>query len=488
MICRNKAKMSAIAILALLIASTTAAQEEAALSNGELLFIKVMRHPELSTSTQVDDTGNIELPYIGKVTVTGLSTSEAAERITSAYATILKNPKVTVSRSASAPELIEPGRTEAMTTRVVTLTNSNAEVLNKALNGMASPGGSVSYDPDSNTLILTDTPATLQNMISVVHELDQMQSQVVQVHIETRIAEVESTAAKEIGVRWFAQGDHGMGGYVPNARQDSVLNASRIYNDPGYNERINTGNYKDTGGGRRFLDETKFDRRLQIPVQLAAPGQMFLGYMNQGIDLGALIDALVADNKAEMLATPYIRTVNHKAAEIKMTEEFPYSEMGSSGFNSLTTTRFLDVGIILKVTPHVRVDSGGTTYVQLDLRPEVSSVSGMASGVPIRSVRSSESIANVVDGQTLVIGGIIQSNARNVIQKVPGLGNLPMFGSLFRHKEKSKENTELMIFVTPTVYENPGEMDWKRTVNMPSVTENGSPLFSLESGAEQRKD
>jgi len=201
-----------------------------------------------------------------------------------------------------------------------------------------------------------------------------------------------------------------------------------------------------------------------------------------------MIDALVADNKAQMLATPYIRTVNNKPAQIKMTEEFPYSEMGSAGLNTFASTRFLDIGIVLDVTPHVRQDPSGATYVQLELNPEVSSVSGMANGIPVRSVRSSHSVANVVDGQTLVIGGIIQSNARDVIQKVPGLGSVPLLGNLFKRKEKSKEDTELMIFVTPTVFEKPSDVAWDRTMNLPAVTQNGSPLYPLEPNREQRKE
>lgn len=477
------------AALSLLLALTAAAQGAPLISPGELVSVQVHRHAELSTTAQVDESGNISLPYIGRVTIGGLSEEEAGERVTAGFSAILKNPSVTVTRGLASQPLMDTGRTESMVTRIVHLENSNAEVLKKALSGMSSLGGSVSFDPDTNTIILTDTPATLQNMMSVVQELDQMQSQVTQVHIETRIAEVESTAAKEIGIRWFVQGDHAGGGYSPNARQDTTVNSVRANNDALFNERLDSGVYRNSGvGGRRFIDEAKFDRRMQIPVQIAAPGQMFLGYLNAGVDLGAMIDALVADNKAQMLATPYIRTVNNKPAQIKMTEEFPYSEMGSAGLNTFASTRFLDIGIVLDVTPHVRQDPSGATYVQLELNPEVSSVSGMANGIPVRSVRSSHSVANVVDGQTLVIGGIIQSNARDVIQKVPGLGSVPLLGNLFKHKEKSKEDTELMIFVTPTVFEKPSDVAWDRTMNLPAVTQNGSPLYPLEPNREQRKD
>ncbi|HPO16240.1 MAG TPA: polysaccharide biosynthesis/export family protein [Candidatus Hydrogenedentes bacterium] len=454
---------------------------------GQFVFIKVQRHPELSSSVQVDESGNVSLPYIGNVTVGNLSESDASARVSSAYGVILKNPRVTVTRSAGTLEP-QSARTAQMTTQVVHLENSSSDVLQKALTGMSSLGGSVSSDADSNTLIVTDTPDVVQNILAAVRELDQMQSQITQVNIEAKIAEVTSEAAKEIGIRWAAVGDHLTGGYIPGARQDARVNGIRTFNDPAYNERLgDSTNRANSGGGRRFMDEGNWDRRLQVPLQLAAPGQMYFGFVNTGIDLLAMMDALVADNKAQMLATPYIRTVNHKTAHIKMTQEYPYTEMGTAGINTVSSTRFLDIGILLDVTPHVRKDPSGVTYVQLDLKPEVSTATGVANGVPIRSVRSSSSIANVRDGQTLVIGGIVQRDARDVIQKVPGLGSVPVLGMLFRHKEKSKGNSELMIFVTPKVYERPESVINERSIDLTQL-ETSDSQNTPEQPKEKRKE
>lgn len=462
-------------VLMLVAAISTDISASDPITPGQFVFIKVQRHPELSSSVQVDENGNITLPYIGNVTIGSLSESEASARVSSAYGVILKNPRVTVTRSAGALES-QSARTAQMTTQVVHLENSSSDVLQKALTGMSSLGGSVSSDADSNTLIVTDTPDVVQNILVAVRELDQMQSQITQVNIEAKIAEVTSEAAKEIGVRWAAVSDHLTGGYIPGARQDARVNGIRTFNDPVYNERLGDSNYRaNSGGGRRFMDEGNWDRRLQVPLQLAAPGQMYFGFVNAGIDLLAMMDALVADNKAQMLATPYIRTVNHKTAHIKMTQEYPYTEMGTAGINTVSSTRFLDIGILLDVTPHVRKDPSGVTYVQLDLRPEVSTATGVVNGVPVRSVRSSSSIANVRDGQTLVIGGIMQRDTRDVIQKVPGLGSVPVLGMLFRHKEKSKGNAELMIFVTPKVYERPESIANERSIDLTQLETSDSP-------------
>lgn len=461
------------------------------LAPGDVVYVNVWRHPDLSLTDQVSPNGTVTMPYVGPVRVAGYPEREAAAIISEALKAILKNPRVSVTHSASGESVttLEPTRGRNMQTRIVELHNSNAETVFNALSGMASSGGSVSFDPDTNVIILTDEPATLENMISVVEQLDNLRTQVTQVHIEAKLAEVEAGAIKEIGVRWFAQGDHLGGGYIPNGRQSAATNSVRNNASPTYNEQLDSLNSGSRSSiGRRFLNENAFDRRLQVPVQIAAPGQMFLGYLNQGIDLGVMLDALMADNKAEMLAAPYIRTVNHKPAEIRMTQEYPFTELGTAGLSTVANVRFIDIGIILKVTPHVRMDPDGAPYVQMQLEPEVSSATGLANGVPIRSVRSSSSTANVRDGQTLVIGGIVQNDIRNVVQKVPGLGNIPLLGSLFRHKETAKDARELMIFVTPSVYDKPEGATWERTLDITEVSTQADLLTSLEARADARKE
>ncbi|MCF6283845.1 MAG: polysaccharide biosynthesis/export family protein [Candidatus Hydrogenedentes bacterium] len=481
-------------LVAMLIAASPMAAAESAgddtLQPGELVFVNVHRQPELSTTTQLDSQGNVDMPYIGNVSLKGLNLSDAGARVSMGLKSILKNPRVTITRSAEgAPSL--PGgfmRTQSMQTQVVSLNNADAGTLEKALSGMSTAGGNVSYDPNTNSMILTDESGTLQNMISVIRELDQMESQITQVMIEAKIVEVETAAAKELGIRWFAQGDRIGTGYTPSPRQDALLNSIRQSVGPGFNETITSSGGRGGGLDRRFLGDEVFDRRLQVPVQVAAPGQMFLGYMNKGIDLGVMLDALVADDKAELLASPYVGTVNHKPAVIRMTEEFPYTEIGTAGFSSVQNVQFLEIGIVMEVIPHVRRDPNGERYVLVELKPEVSTAVGVSNGVPVRAIRSSNSQRIVRDGQTLVIGGIVMADNHTVVQKLPGLGNLPVFGNLFKHKERSRTSRELMIFVTPTIHDKPEDIRWERSLDMDGFGHNDAFLAALESRAEVRKD
>ncbi len=458
-----------VAVLAALPAATQdVPAPKGVLEPGELVFVDVYRRPEVSTTTQIDSDGNIQLPFIGNVTIAGLSENEASARIRTALSSVLKNPRVTVSRTA--PEIGGGYRMPDMKTEILPLNNADAETLSVALQGMTSAGGSIAYDPDTNSLIITDTPDAIQNILNVTARLDKMQSQLTQVRIEAKIAEVKAGAMKELGVRWFVQGTDVNGGYYPLPSQDTNINALKGQSaSPLNNENfggINGNGNQNNDRGRSFVDGTTFDRLLNVPAQIPKVGQMFFGLMNQQVDLGMLLDALVADNQAELLANPNILTVNHKKAEISMVDEFPYTEFGieASGRENFSV-RFLDLGIKMAVTPHVLKDDKGT-YVKLEFEPEVSSPTGSSNGIPIRSVRKYQGESNVRDGQTLVVGGIYRNDLQDVEQRVPGLGKVPLLGNLFKHTEKSHAQTELMMFLTPTVHESPETVTWDRMLDV----------------------
>jgi type II secretory pathway component GspD/PulD (secretin) len=439
-----------------------------ALSSGDMVLIDVFRHPELSTTTQLDPGGNVTLPYVGNISLTGLTESEASERVTQALRRILKNPRATVTRSGSV--VMMGTRTPEMITEVVSLENADARMLSESLAGMTSSGGNIGYDENTNSLIITDAPTALHNIMTAVSRLDGMQSQRTQIRIETRIAEVQTGAVKDLGIRWWAQGKEGMGGYYPYPSQDiNVLSLKGEAASPTGNEFTQNSGGQGGTPQRQFLNSSQLDRRMQLPVQVPLAGQLFFGLLNDHFDLGALLDALVSNQKAELLANPSILTVNHKMAEIRRVEEFPYTEFGTEFAGRGTfSTRFLDLGIILRVTPHVKQDDGGR-YVQLELEPEVSFPVGANNGVPIRSVRSSKLIANVRDGQTLVVGGIYRNDNRNTEQQVPGLGKVPILGNLFKRTEKSKIQTELMVFATPTIHDTPETVTWDRMLDVSNV-------------------
>ena len=471
-------------LMAICASSFASAIPGGAIAAGDVLYIEVYRVPEMTQSYLVRQDGTITVPYVGSVGVAGLSESSAEANIAAALTKILRKPRVTVTKSDVGLMSPATGRSPEMVLEIVPLLNSHAETMSTTMQGMSSTGGHISFDPDTNSLLITDTPQAIKNMMSVVDRLDRMKSQMTQVRIEAKIVEVRVGAFKELGVKWFAQGDHLAGGYNPTPSQIGRVNNLNGGFGPLDNELIRDG----SGGtlGREFIGE--LDRRLAIPVSAPLPGQLFIGYSNAGIDVGAMINALVSDQKAELLANPAILTVNHKRALLKMVDEVPYTEFGTEITGATRfSVEFLEMGIVLDVTPHVYHD-GVNDYVKLDLRSEVSFPSGIINGVPIRSVRSSETVANVRDQQTLVISGIISEDTQDIVTKVPGIGNLPIIGALFRHKEKAKSRTELMIFVTPTIYKSPELITWDTMIDIAKELNESDVIPTAAIRGEARKD
>ncbi len=171
-------------------------------------------------------------------------------------------------------------------------------------------------------------------------------------------------------------------------------------------------------------------------------------------DVDVTLHALQEAGKLNILSRPYILTSNNQAATITVGSQVPFATgETTSNVGTQTTTEYRDIGIILEVTPSINPDG----LVNMTVRPEISSLSGESVQIsekldlPVFTTRSSETKVAVRNGQTIVIGGLIQDELRDTIRKVPLLGDVPILGHLFKRTEKSKAKTELLIFLTPHV-------------------------------------
>ena len=187
----------------------------------------------------------------------------------------------------------------------------------------------------------------------------------------------------------------------------------------------------------------------------------WLNPLLQGLDIDAAtgdletrIRALQDSGRLNVLSRPYILTSNNQMARITVGSQVPVATGSSiSTAGSQTTTDYNDVGIILEVTPSINPDG----LVNMTIRPEISTLTGQEITIsqdltlPVFSRRLAETKVAVKDGQTIVIGGLIQDEVRDNVVKVPLLGDIPLAGLLFRRTEKVKNKTELLIFLTPYV-------------------------------------
>ena len=171
-------------------------------------------------------------------------------------------------------------------------------------------------------------------------------------------------------------------------------------------------------------------------------------------DVEVAVHALQETGKLNILSRPYILTSNNQPATITVGQEVPYAtgESLTTG-QSQTTTEYRDIGIILEVTPSINPDG----LVNMTVRPEISSQTGETVQIsenlalPVFSTRTSETKVAIRDGQTIVIGGLMQDQTTESVSKVPLLGDIPLLGNLFRRTIQGTDKTELLIFLTPHV-------------------------------------
>ena len=172
-------------------------------------------------------------------------------------------------------------------------------------------------------------------------------------------------------------------------------------------------------------------------------------------DLTATLKALAKKTKLEVLSRPSIMARNNEESIITIGAEVPFiknSQISDAG-RVLNTVEYEDIGIILKVTPHINADG----MVEMDVAPEISTIAEetvqISDGVsaPTFAKRSAETRVVVPSGKTVVIGGLMEDQEREEVRMVPLLGSIPVIGRLFRRTIKSKSKTELLIFLTPHV-------------------------------------
>jgi general secretion pathway protein D len=175
----------------------------------------------------------------------------------------------------------------------------------------------------------------------------------------------------------------------------------------------------------------------------------------------ATLQALAQTNKLDVLSRPYILTSDNQAADITVGDEVPFVTNSFTDENGgvHNTVVYQDIGIILNVTPHINPDG----LVVMDISPEISSLTGQTVSiqqgvdVPVFEKRSADSRVAIRDGQTIVIGGLMQDQKTENVSKIPLLGDIPLLGKLlFSYNTVSKTKTELLVFLSPHVAMEPG--------------------------------
>lgn len=292
------------------------------------------------------------------------------------------------------------------------------------------PASNIQAYAATNSLIITAPDHVYNALRSVIDKLDQRRAQV---YVEALIVEVTSSVAAEFGIQW-----QDLTGVTRGGAQ--VIGGTN-FGGSGTNIITGAQNIGTIGQG------------LNIGV---VRGQVTLPGIGTVLNLGALARALENDQRANVLSTPNILTLDNEEAKIVVGQNVPfvtgsYTQSTSIATNPFQTIERKDIGLTLRVTPQVA--EGGA--VKLKVFQEVSSVvptsSTIRSADLITNKRSIENTVLVDDGQTVVIGGLISDDAKNGDSRVPLLGDIPVIGNLFKYQTRSREKTNLMVFLRPLV-------------------------------------
>ena len=355
---------------------------------------------------------------------------------------ILLGPPAARAKLMALAKSLDTATSRSANTRVIRLRHSDAKSLAETLGEISEKlkpesGGEgtgkpqtvlIRADESLNALVLLAEPDVVATLEDIVRQLDVPRAQVM---VEAAIVEVSGDISDALGVQWAvdARGSTGgLGGTNFSGTGLSVGSVLQAIQDQGNGTDNNTLNNLPDGA-----------------------------IIGLGTDsFGVLITALSANSKSNLLSTPSLLTLDHQKAEILVGQNVPFqtgsfTTSGSGADNPFTTIERQDIGVTLKVTPHI--NDGAS--LRLEIEQEISSIAPTSQGVNavdlITNKRSIKSTILAENGQVIVLGGLIQDDVTQADSKVPLLGDIPLLGRLFRSTKETRIKRNLMVFLRPTV-------------------------------------
>lgn len=283
---------------------------------------------------------------------------------------------------------------------------------------LVSSRGFVSSDERTNTISVRETSDKLEQIRRLVTTWD---IPIRQVLIEARIVRASTDVSRSLGVAWGVSG-----------------------------ERTSGDNSFSVGGRRGGLNAVgDFPTDMNVDLGVTAQGSSAasIGFRRNNFLLDLELSALESDGRAEIVSQPKVVTADRQTASIKSGEEIPFQEAASSG---ATTVDFKEAVLSLEVTPQITPDDN----IIMDLRVNQDSRGQVTSGIPSIDTNEVETQVLVGNGETVVLGGIFQSEKGRSVLKTPFLGDIPYLGRLFTRTDIIDERSELLIFVTPKIMES----------------------------------
>jgi len=304
-----------------------------------------------------------------------------------------------------------------------------ASLIRRATEETSRPNVDIQADEDTNALIITAPPDEMRSVLAVIEQLDIRRAQVL---VEAIIAELSANNSSQLGVNFAVNGG----------------------------EQSRPVAYTNLGGATQQLGALALS---QGTSGLASGLSLALGrFGTGGVDFGFLLSAIASDSDNNILSTPTLMTMDNQEAEITVGQNVPFvtgRQLSSANNNPFQTIERQDIGITLKVKPQINEGDN----IKMEIEQEVSDVATTAvTGASdiVTNTRSIKTTVLVEDGQTLVLGGLIDDQVNDSRDKVPFLGDIPLLGSLFRYRTTNKRKRNLMVFLHPTILRDPESADY----------------------------
>lgn len=300
-----------------------------------------------------------------------------------------------------------------------------ASLLKQKGSELLSERGNVSVDERTNKLLVQETAERIDEIISLVDELD---VPVRQVLIESRIVLASTNFSKEVGVRF---------------------GVSRNYEGSDGRERAMSGNL---GATENLINNETLEApdRWNVNLPAASGSAGTIGLALARLPFGTLVElelsAAQAEGESEIVSSPRVITANQQEAVIESGQEIPYQEASSSGATSVS---FKKAVLSLTVTPQITPDD--RVIMDLAVTSDNPDFGNLVLGVPPITTQNVQTQVLINNGETVVLGGVYEQTKSNTINRVPFFGDLPVVGALFRSKSQLDEKNELLIFVTPKI-------------------------------------
>jgi type IV pilus assembly protein PilQ len=301
--------------------------------------------------------------------------------------------------------------------------------------GFLSPRGSVSFDLRTNTLLINDTAEKTAELRGIIAQLDRPVQQVL---IESRIVIATDDFERDLGVQWGASGNR--------------TNPSNQVLQVGSSVGGTQGNYSTPstlGAGSQEVN-------LPAAPTTGTASSIAAAILGKNYALDLELSAAQIEGRSQVVSSPRVITANQQEADIRQGQEIGYvtyqNSTGGGGVSGTATVAFKDAVLELKVTPTITAD--GRVYLAINVNKDSLDkyITVPGSGqVPVIDTRSLNTSVLVDNGQTVVLGGIYEVNKTDSITKVPGLGDIPGLGVLFRSTQHINDKDELLIFVTPRI-------------------------------------